>query len=558
MLTLTKPIGCSSTQRSVARSLASGTLVFLCLGFAAPIWAGPAVVVQMKGDVQRKLAGSTDWAEVEIGDRLEEGTTIRTGAKSSIDLDLDRGHRLRLTADTSLILSALQADKTKTYLTQGKVLSKVRPLKDQEKFLIQTPSAVCAVRGTEFWTGSNEKGTAVEVRHGAVGMMSPSGQNEILVRAGERATILSDGSILPPRSPSSRGNSDSAIAREARHEVGLDMSREQVMAAAAAEIRMAEYREGKSLVDVEGQRVRLEEYIVRPQANQYKLVLLNERDNRLDYMYYTGTFNKELPADLSVALRDLGGRFGSEAPEYYLTSYERGSSNTQDSIRDTGTGGHLVNITRDANGDYVLTDPTDNTNTRTVTGAQLESNNTTYRVYDPINDTFITGVAADQLESMTKFGMFLSDQQTFKDLTAGDTFWKNRFNAYTHEINGISKIAYTQAGPTNVLASNLDATWTIAGGFYLPVVKKDPNNYDVTITNHYGDGTFETYRTVLIDDEGHAAPLTAFSNITSGAEYKNELLKWNYQQQTTATEFEGRKIDLVIEPKILFKSGLIQ
>ena len=84
------------------------------------------------------------------------------------------------------------------------------------------------------------------------------------------------------------------------------------------------------------------------------------------------------------------------------------------------------------------------------------------------------------------------------------------------------------------------------------------NKIDATVTNYYGDGTFESYRTVLIDDKGNIAPLSAFSGISSGAAYKGELLKWNYEQQVSATEFQGRKIDLVVEPKIFIKSGLIQ
>ena len=41
--------------------------------------------------------------------------------------------------------------------------------------------------------------------------------------------------------------------------------------------------------------MRLEEYIVRPTANQFKLVALNERDSRFDYFYYQGTFNQNCP-----------------------------------------------------------------------------------------------------------------------------------------------------------------------------------------------------------------------------------------------------------------------
>ena len=54
------------------------------------------------------------------------------------------------------------------------------------------------------------------------------------------------------------------------------------------------------------------------------------------------------------------------------------------------------------------------------------------------------------------------------------------------------------------------------------------------------------------------SPQSAFAGISTGSEYKGELLKWNYEQQVTASEFGGRKIDLVVEPKIFIKSGLIQ
>ena len=51
--------------------------------------------------------------------------------------------------------------------------------------------------------------------------------------------------------------------------------------------------------------------------------------------------------------------------------------------------------------------------------------------------------------------------------------------------------------------------------------------------------------------------LESFAGISTGAGYKNELLKWNYEQQVSASEFQGRKIDLVVEPKIFIESGLI-
>src|SRR5258708_1475525 len=85
---------------------AAFALVFLCLFGLSAAWAGPAVTAHVKGQVERKLPDSADWNSVEIGDRLPEGTEIRTGEKSEADLDLDQGHHLHIISNTVLILSA--------------------------------------------------------------------------------------------------------------------------------------------------------------------------------------------------------------------------------------------------------------------------------------------------------------------------------------------------------------------------------------------------------------------------------------------------------------------
>lgn len=536
----------------------AAALLFLCLGSVRMSWADPAVADHVKGLVERKEPGATDWHHVQPGDRLPEGAEVRTGDKSRVELTTPQGHRLRLAPGTLVQLSSLQDGKTKTYLARGKVLSQVKPLKPLEQFAIQTPTAVCAVRGTEFVTGTDEKGTSVDVYKGIVGFLAKGSGNEVAVHAGESASVLRDGSIVPPhrRGAINRG-AESPLAGVARHEVALDMTRNQVMAAAAAEERLADYREGKSLIDVNGNRVRLEEYIMRPQPNQFKFVVLDQRERQqLDYFFYLGTFNQNLPADLSVPLKQLSGAYGPAAPAYYLTSYEMGQSNTQDTVHDTATGGHLVDITVNSSGDYVLTDPTNPANTRTIVAEQLQADGT-YKIYNPLSDNFST-VTAAQLSASTKFGVYLPENDTFKDSAPGDTFWKTRFNSYTHALDNVTKITYNASGSNNILASNLDANWTYAGGFVLPVVTVDPNNIDATITNYYGDGTFESYRTVLIDDNGHVAPQSAFSGVSTGSQYRNELLRWNYEQQVSASEFQGRKIDLVVEPKIFIESGLIQ
>jgi hypothetical protein len=146
-----------------------------------------------------------------------------------------------------------------------------------EKFALQTPTAVCAVRGTEFDTMAGEGRTLVAVFHGVVGVAIPGGQDEIRVPAGQMTSVHNGAVELPrPIPQETQKKGESPVANEARHEVGLDMDRNAVIAAAAMERRFADYTEGKSLIDVEGRRVRLDEYIVRTAANQFKLVALND------------------------------------------------------------------------------------------------------------------------------------------------------------------------------------------------------------------------------------------------------------------------------------------
>lgn len=533
----------------------------LCLALslgAAPsfIWAD-ARIVRLDGMAEKRAAGQLDWERVTQGERIAEGASLRTGADGLIELVTDSGHRLRLKAASLFHLVALQPAQTEGKLEQGRVFSTVKHLKRDQRFAIQTPSAVCAVRGTEFETAVGHEGTWVAVYRGIVGVAIPGGAEETAVKAGQMS-VVRDGVIETPKAIQGTERADGAdpLAREAKREVGLDMSRADVIAAAAYEQRYADYTEGKSLIDAEGRRVRLEEYIVRTQANAYKFVVLNHRDDRLDYFYYKGTFNRDLPTDLSVALREQGGKYGETAPDYYLTEYEMAQSNTQDSIRDNASGGHLVKIARNSDGDYVLTDQADPTNTRTVSAAELQLDGT-YKVYNPLTDSYST-VSAASAEAAKKIAFYVPATDSYRDFSAGDTYWKTRYNTYSHLLNGAEKIHYQQSGAANTLVTRLDATFRYAGGFVLPVVTSSADRMDVTLTNYYGDGTFERYRTLLIDDNGAIAPASAFEGLSTGAGYRNEILKWNYEQQATATEFAGRSIDLVVEPRIFIRSGQIQ
>jgi hypothetical protein len=534
-----------------------GVFLFPCFLFAAE-----TRITAVAGKADVKYAQQDAWYQARTGDRVGVGQTIKTKARSRVQVELADGSKIEVLPNSQVNLHNLNSKSPTIKVALGRLKAWVSKNARRSKFEVHTPVAVCSVRGTEFTVGFDEQGqSTIEVDEGLVGVRRLDGLGEeVPVGAGEKLDIRRDGALYRDQ------KSDIFGAEKAvRREVGLEMSKEEVQTAAAAELRLAEYQEGKTMVDVYGQRVRLEEYIIRMASTDpmikdtFKLVLLNERENRFDYFYYKGQFNKELPTDLSTALKDLGGKIGDTRPEYYLKAYEKGYSNTLDYIKDTAGDGHQVKVTYDGT-TYTLVDADDPSNNR-----QIAAVDATNGAYDPLADTFDAGNTATAAD----VSLFNPASDTFEDFTAGQTLWVNRFDSYQHEIDGIRKQWYLPSS-ARILAADLDGHWitpaldssgnTIWGEWSAASTVSRPDTSllhdDITLT--YKDGTFERYNNYIIDDNGEIAPLSSFSGVTSGSQYKQELLKWNYEQVITASEFGGRKIDLVIEPKILIKSGILE
>jgi hypothetical protein len=82
--------------------------------------------------------------------------------------------------------------------------------------------------------------------------------------------------------------------------------------------------------------------------------------------------------------------------------------------------------------------------------------------------------------------------------------------------------------------------------------------HDVVYASNLDQSIWEKYDSYVISDEGKIARTSDFSATGfSGTNFKQALLGWNFQTIVTASEFQGRKIDLVVEPKIFIQSGLI-
>ena len=479
-----------------------------------------ASLSNVSGIVQVKNAVSDRWDVVKaIPVELANGDSVRTGLKAQAVLTFTDGSRVELGSNSSFILEEASSSQASLRLAFGALKAFVQRVASRQ-FKVRTPTAVCSVRGTEFRVEVLSGGrTVVDLYKGLLGVEDHRGQ-QVLLHPNERLQIDLRGMNSPSALPSQSSLQKAQFHALMQREMVLDMSKEQVMAAAVNELKAAEFQQGKSLIDVFGKRVRLEEYIVRPSANQFKLVVLNERQERFDYFYYLGTFNTTLPADLSVALRQLSGSVDAP-PAYFLTAFETGRSNTKDSIIEQAQGGHLVDV----------------------------NNNGALNTSDDVAQFFDAA------------------QNKFVDV-AGRSVYQTLFDKYGFYINGGLKYGWSGANIqtySEATASNVSNTDPMTGAALAPLPTRtlsttfpDANKLHQVFYESYSDGTFTKWDNYIIDNDGKVASPSDFASATSGAAYKQRLLDFNYEQVITASEFQGRKIDLVMEPKILVQSGLIQ
>ena len=480
-------------------------------------WAG-ARLTKASGIVQYRAANSTAWAVIKaLPHEIAAQDSVRTGAKAGATLVFDDASRVDLGANASFTLEEASPGRCLLNLSIGRLRAYVQKAASRN-FSVRTPTAVCSVRGTEFQVDVARGGrTTVDLYSGMLGVADNKGQ-EILLRPNERIQVDLGG--LDTKAASIPGQSQMQSAQFhalMRREMSLDMSKEEVQAAAAREIKLAEYQQGKTLLDAFGQRVRLEEYIIRPQSDQFKLVVLNERADRFDYFYYLGTFNVALPTDLSVALKQLAGTVGT-APDYYLTGLETGRSNTKDSLVEIASGGHPVDVNNN-----------------------VEASDDVRLIFDSAKDSYVD--------------------------VAGQSVYQTIFDRYGFYINGGLKYGWTggnlqsysqaTAASTNdpITGAALAAALAVRS---VSVTFPDADQIHQVIYESYSDGTFTQWDNYIISEEGRIATLSDFQASQSGASYKERLLDFNYEQVITASEFGGRKIDLVVEPKILIQAGLIR
>jgi hypothetical protein len=166
---------------------------------AAPAADAPAApkqlacVYEMTGAVEIGAAGGAGWRPAAKGAPLSEGESLRTGRNGTCDLLFKDGSFVKIDENSEAAVEKLAADAGGRVLSfaflRGKALWMAAKIKNiaASKFSVRTPSAVCAVRGTDFSIAVSSGGdTAVGLFDGEVSVSGAQGEKTLL--AGKEAS----------------------------------------------------------------------------------------------------------------------------------------------------------------------------------------------------------------------------------------------------------------------------------------------------------------------------------------------------------------------------------
>jgi hypothetical protein len=153
-----------------------------------PVKPITARVLDVRGAVEVSSGKTGQRIPLEVNNTLQAGDTIHTGPASNVRVKFHDDSELLLQADSTLALETLNVYATsglvdaQLHLRRGRLETQTTTRKDPAiRYEIRTPSAIAAVRGTEFRVGADDatQVALAEVTDGEVSFSS-AGQTTVL------------------------------------------------------------------------------------------------------------------------------------------------------------------------------------------------------------------------------------------------------------------------------------------------------------------------------------------------------------------------------------------
>ena len=157
-----------------------------------------AVATKIKGLVEIMPVGKKDFSKLKPGIILSDGDKVRTGSKGFVAvIFIDDKSTLKLKENSEAVITGQRSAASiskKINMDSGTVRATIT--KQNTDFVIQTPTSVASVKGTDFWLITDpENGDQIIGIEGIVGLTNNETGQEVDVSEGMSGISTPDGNI---------------------------------------------------------------------------------------------------------------------------------------------------------------------------------------------------------------------------------------------------------------------------------------------------------------------------------------------------------------------------
>ena len=504
-------------------------LLLAALLAGSPALAAGVITLIPNGAVDVRSGAATSWRPVVDRETVTAGQEIRTHRNSTAELIFADGSRVQINNYSVFAIDKTGTDDTSFSLKFGKIRAAFAGLLSSH-ISIRTPTAVCAVRGTVFEVGSDSKGTEVTMAEGVLEVKDKQGKQAVITS--EETMRIGESGLERPRML--RLNDRRSLTAVRPYAVHQEMARDSVRKALEdvrnRELKTSQAQLGKDVVDAFGRRVRLEEYLIRPDVKSFEVLFLNSRKDSFNWGHILETFNSAIPADLSqVPAIITGGIMSATQPSNWLKSMEFYATNMVDADKEKIVFGDPVQINFAGfnNGvQKMLWYPATVDQTQTLSGPG------------------VPGGSRIQFEQ----------QQDYNTTVAGNFTFSQNVQSMAGVNSTLTPMIVTTLNPADIASATSGGTILSGGpGTSLYDATKSasslpggPTKADLLTTTNYADGSSVSVEKFLVSNSGN---IIDFSNASSGIFNQNG--SYNLELNIQSSFFQGRAIDVLIAPEIL-------
>ena len=498
------------------------------------------IIMVPEGRVEVRSGAAAAWLTVESKMKISDGAEIRTGKDSRAGVFFSDGSKFILDKNSLFSVDGTSNKKTGFQLKLGRLKAAVTGY-FSSRFEVKTPSAVCAVRGTEFEIDvANDGATDMNVSEGLVEVNDSKGAMAV-VSSEERIRVGMDGMTTPETISLKDDNAGGAARPTAvRQETARERTRTMLEELRNRELKANEAQLGKDSIDAFGKRVRIEEYLLRPSDKEFKLLFLSRRaeEDRLDWGHLQEIFKYKIPDDIS----QVGGiissmYFSKTVPTNWMTYFEVYLTNTVDSIKETINFGNptLVNFSGYGAG----------------VGSRYYPASIDYKqILSGPGVALAAGAGSGGLASDER--LQFRQIQDYNSTNPGLFTWTQKVVDTAGLLQDMYQVTLDPTDAVDIENQGTQTYWddTIDPTELTPAYEQFPSGAgkaDLFAYSLYADGSSVSSRKLLVSNEGDVLGIPG--SATSGTFLQEG--SFNLEMVVTSNLFQGRNIDVLLAPEIL-------